>query len=162
MNTLMAILVVGVGATLVMDVWGWLRKPLLGMAVPDYRMVGRWVGHMAYGKFCHAQIRQATPIHAERWLGLSLHYLLGLLLAAGWLALVGKEAVITPSLTGALAYGLVSVLLPFLVVQPAMGAGFAFARTERPASARLQSLLTHLVFGFGLWLSAWLYSGFVV
>jgi hypothetical protein len=32
-----------------------------------------------------------------------------------------------------------------------MGAGVAASRTPKPNSARLQSLITHTVFGLGLW-----------
>ena len=41
-----------------------------------------------------------------------------------------------------------------LLMQPAMGAGIAARRSANPNSARLQSLITHLVFGLGLYLSA--------
>ena len=50
--------------------------------------------------------------------------------------------------------GVVTVLAPFLIMQPGMGAGIAASRTPRPGAARLQSLITHAVFGFGLYLAA--------
>jgi len=44
-----------------------------------------------------------------------------------------------------------------------MGAGIAASRTPRPGAARLQSLVTHAVFGLGLYaagcLVSFLYSG---
>jgi hypothetical protein len=39
-----------------------------------------------------------------------------------------------------------------------MGAGVAARRTPRPGAARLQSLVTHAVFGLGLYTAAWLQS----
>ena len=36
-------------------------------------------------------------------------------------------------------------------MQPGMGAGIAASRTPRPAAARVQSLLTHAIFGLGLY-----------
>jgi hypothetical protein len=36
-----------------------------------------------------------------------------------------------------------------------MGAGIAARRTPRPASARLQSLVTHAMFGLGLYAAGW-------
>ncbi len=47
--------------------------------------------------------------------------------------------------------GIGSVAAPFFVMQPAMGAGIAASRTPRPAIARLHSLVTHAVFGLGLY-----------
>jgi len=50
--------------------------------------------------------------------------------------------------------GAVTVAAPFLVMQPALGAGLAASRTPNPAAARLQSLVTHFMFGAGMFLSA--------
>jgi hypothetical protein len=41
-------------------------------------------------------------------------------------------------------------------MQPGMGAGIAASRTPRPVAARMQSLLTHIIFGLGLYASAWI------
>lgn len=38
-------------------------------------------------------------------------------------------------------------------MQPGMGAGIAASRTPNPRAARLQSLVTHAVFGLGLYLA---------
>uniref|UniRef100_I1XJX9 Membrane protein n=2 Tax=Methylophaga nitratireducenticrescens TaxID=754476 RepID=I1XJX9_METNJ len=38
-------------------------------------------------------------------------------------------------------------------MQPGMGAGIAASRTQHPASARIQSLITHTIFGLGLYAS---------
>lgn len=35
MNTLAGIVITGVGATLVMDLWGLARRPLFGIPAPD-------------------------------------------------------------------------------------------------------------------------------
>jgi hypothetical protein len=41
-----------------------------------------------------------------------------------------------------------------LVMQPAMGAGIAAARTPSPGVTRLRNLVTHAVYGVGLYVSA--------
>ena len=55
----------------------------------------------------------------------------------------------------ALAFGIVTVLVPFLTLQPALGLGIASANAPHPWKARLRSLATHAVFGAGLWVWAW-------
>jgi hypothetical protein len=47
------------------------------------------------------------------------------------------------------------VAAPFFLMQPGMGAGIAASRTRRPAAARFQSLVTHGVFGLGLYAAGW-------
>ena len=39
-------------------------------------------------------------------------------------------------------------------MQPGMGAGIAASRTPHPAAARFNSLLTHAIFGLGLYAAA--------
>nr|WP_298725545.1 DUF2938 domain-containing protein [uncultured Steroidobacter sp.] len=155
MNDLLSLVLTGVGATLLMDLWGLARNRLFGLPLPDYGMVGRWIGHMAHGKFHHDRIAAAPPISAERVIGWSIHYIIGVVFAAGLVSIVGFEWLQRPTLGPALAFGLATVVAPFFLMQPGMGAGIAASRTPKPGSARLQSLITHAVFGFGLWTAAY-------
>jgi hypothetical protein len=148
--------ITGVGATLVMDVWGSARKPLLGIPSPDYAPVGRWIAYMARGKFRHQAIAAVPPVHGERLLGWIVHYLTGITFAAILLGSQGSAWLLAPTLGPALLVGLGTVAAPFLLMQPAMGAGIAASRTPRPAAARLQSLVTHAVFGLGLYAGGWM------
>lgn len=45
---LQAALLIGVGATVIMDLWGILLRRL-GIATLNFAMVGRWVGHLLRG-----------------------------------------------------------------------------------------------------------------
>jgi hypothetical protein len=155
MNYLTYTLVIGVGATLVMDMWGFARKPLLGIAPPDYGLVGRWLAHMTRGRFRHDTIAASPPVRGERLIGWIAHYLIGIAFAAVLLGIWGLAWVQRPAIGPALAVGIGTVAAPFLLMQPGMGAGIAASRTPRPASARLQSLITHAVFGLGLYAAGW-------
>lgn len=153
MSDMLASVFIGVGATALTDAWGAARKRLLGVPPADYGMVGRWIGHMAHGKFRHDRIAAAAPIPGERGLGWSVHYIIGIAFAAGLIYMVGFEWLRHPTLAPAMAFGIATVGAPFLLMQPGMGAGIAASRTPHPGSARLQSFITHAVFGFGLWLA---------
>jgi hypothetical protein len=155
MNYLINTLITGLAATAVMDVWGMLRKPLLGMPAADYRLVGRWVSYFARGRFRHDAIAKAPPMAGEIATGWVAHYLLGLAFAAAFIQLAGPEWWAHPKAWAALAFGVATVLVPFCVMQPAMGLGIAASRSPRPWPARVQSLLTHAIFGLGLYLGGW-------
>ena len=75
--------------------------------------------------------------------------------AAALLAICGIAWLRQPTLGPALLVGIGTVAAPFLLMQPGMGAGIAGSRTPRPAATRLQSLVTHAVFGFGLYAAGW-------
>ena len=152
MNHLLVTLIIGIGATALMDLWGFARKPLLGIAPPGYALVGRWLAHMIHGRFRHDDsIAASAPVRGEHIIGWTAHYLIGIAFAALLIGIWGLDWVQRPTMGPALVVGIGTVAAPFLLMQPGMGAGIAASRTPRPNSARLQSLITHVVFGLGLY-----------
>jgi hypothetical protein len=149
---------VGAGATAVIDAWALGRKWLRGTALPDYGLVGRWVAHLARGRFRHDSIASAPRVRGERAIGWTAHYLIGIAFASMLLAVWGLDWVRHPTLAPALIVGIGSVAAPYLILQPGMGAGIAASRTPNPAAARLRSLVTHAVFGVGLYVAGWVTS----
>ncbi|MCC8955255.1 DUF2938 domain-containing protein [Bradyrhizobium sp. Pear77] len=149
-------MLIGTGATVVMDIWGLVRKRLLGIPSLDYALVGRWLGHLASGRLRHDRIAASPQVAGERAIGWAAHYLIGIGFAGVLLAIFGLDWARQPSIVPALMVGIGSVAAPLLVMQPAMGAGIAASRTPHPWAARLQSLLTHAVFGAGLYAAGWL------
>jgi len=158
MDYLVTAVLTGVGATAVMDFWSVARKRLLGIPPPDYGLVGRWLAHLARGRFRHDRIAASPPVRGERLIGWTAHYLIGIAFAAMLLAIWGLEWARRPTIGPALIFGIGSVAAPFLLMQPGMGAGIAASRTPRPAAARFQSIVTHAIFGLGLYAAGWVQS----
>lgn len=146
--------VIGVGATVIMDVWALVLRRGFGVASLDLALLGRWIGHLARGTFKHERIANATPIRHERIIGWSAHYTIGVTFATVMLAIWGVEWLHAPTLMPPFIVSTLTLAAPFLVMQPAMGAGIASSRTPRPNLARLRSLATHTVYGVGLYLAA--------
>ncbi|MBN9370634.1 MULTISPECIES: DUF2938 domain-containing protein [unclassified Hydrogenophaga] len=144
---------IGIGATAVMDVW-LLVLARLGVPTAGFAMVGRWVGHIARGRFAHAAIAKAPPLPFERGLGWLTHYLVGIAYAALLIAALGPDWLAQPTVLPALVFGLATVAAPWLVMQPAMGAGFLALKTPTPLKNCLRNLANHAVFGAGLYLAA--------
>ena len=155
MDTQMQVLFTGIGATAFMDVAMVARERFLGIPQPDYGFVGRWLGHMAHGQFAHPRIAAAPAVRGERAIGWAAHYASGIAFAGLLYGIAGDGWFRAPTIGIALAVGIATVAAPFLVMQPAMGAGFAANRTPRPNAARAQSIATHAIFGLGLYAAAW-------
>jgi hypothetical protein len=49
---------------------------------------------------------------------------------------------------------MVTVAAPLLILQPALGAGIASRKTPTPVFNSVKSLVSHTVFGIGLYLAA--------
>ena len=146
-------MLIGIGATAVMDAWLLLLKHL-GVPTLNFAFIGRWVGHLFRGQFAHAAIAKAAPVRGELAWGWLTHYAAGVAFATVLVGLQGADWVRSPTLLPALAVGVCTVAAPLLVMQPAMGSGFAASRTPTPLKNCLRSLANHTVFGFGLYLSA--------
>ncbi|MEE9908044.1 DUF2938 domain-containing protein [Brucella intermedia] len=113
-------------------------------------MVRSYAGRALRARADHRQ----PPVRGEKLLGWGVHYAIGVLFAAGLVAAGGLEWMASPKLLPALAFGLLTVAAPFLVMQPGMGAGIAARKTPKPWAARGWSIVTHLWFGAGLYLAA--------
>jgi len=151
-------MLIGTGATAIVDLWAIVRRRLLGVPLPDYGLVGRWIACLPRGRLRHAPIAATPAVRGERVIGWITHYAIGIAFAAALIGLQGSKWLARPALAPALLFGFATVAAPFLIMQPGMGAGVAASRTPRPNAARLQSLITHGVFGVGLWVAARLVS----
>ena len=143
----------GVIATAVMDLWAMAQKRLFGIPSLDYALVGRWLGHIPKGQFTHAPIGKASPVRGEALIGWSTHYGIGVIFAAVFAFITGANWRAAPTLWPALLFGVATVIAPYFILQPAMGAGVAARRTPAPNTARLRSLIAHLSFGVGLYVA---------
>lgn len=161
MEIIVHALLVGAGATAFLDLWSLAQSRVAGAPFPNYGLVGRWIGHFARGRFRHAAIARAAPIRHEVALGWTAHYLIGIAFAGILLAIWGFEWIQRPTPGPALVVGVGTVLAPFLLMQPGMGAGLAARLTPDPWAARRRSLVTHTVFGLGLYVAGLLIQRFV-
>lgn len=141
-------LLLGLLATTFMDLWALVQQHLFGIRPLDYRLVGRWLLFMRHGVFRHQTILQSTPQTGELALGWLVHYLIGMAFAGGLLCF-GRP----PTLLMSLLTGWLTVLAPFLLMQPAFGFGIAAARTPKPIIVRRNSLLAHTAYGVGLYVA---------
>lgn len=149
---------IGIGATIVMDLWAVILKHVFNIPSLNWGMVGRWLGHIPKGRFVHENIAQSAQVTAERLIGWLAHYLIGIVFGIVFIIIIGKPWFLEPSLLPALLFGVVTVIFPFFIMQPGMGAGIAASKTPNPNQARLRSVITHSVFGLGLYVSALLLS----
>ena len=143
--------VIGVGATLVMDLWALFLQRVVGIPSLSFCLVGRWLRHMPAGTFTHAKISAATQMRGECAVGWIAHYLIGVVFALMFLLVVSTGWLSQPTLLPAVLFGVATVVFPFFIMQPSFGFGIAASKTPDPTRARLKSLMTHAVFGLGLY-----------
>jgi hypothetical protein len=147
-------LLIGLGGAALMDGWSLLLRRWFGIPTLDYALLGRWIGHFPRGRFFHERIALAEPITGERPLGWLAHYAIGITFAFALLAIWGPDWARSPTIWPPLLIGLGTIVAPWFVMQPGMGAGIAGSRSPDPRATRLRNIGTHAVYGVGLFLSA--------
>ena len=145
---------IGIGATLLMDLWNLFLKRAFKLPSLNYCLLGRWFGHMPRGTFRHANIANAQQRPHECTLGRVAHYSIGIALAVVFVVLVSGDWLAQPAPLPALLFGIATVAFPLFIMQPSFGLGVASSRTSNPTQARLKSFATHTVFGIGLYVCA--------
>jgi len=148
------IIVIGIVATLVTDIWQRLLQAIAGVPPARWGLIGRWVAGFPRGVLVHQSIAAAKSVRGELALGWAFHYAIGIAWAALYVAVMRFGLGSGLTLISALAVSLALLVAPWFVMQPALGMGFMASRMPKPAAARATSLLAHTVFGIGLYLGA--------
>lgn len=150
-NQAILALLMGCGATLLLDIWAIALNRIFGFGLPNWGLVGRWFAHLPSGRFMHADIAATSPVQNERSIGWIAHYAVGVLFAAATVMIGGKTWIMTPTWPLPIAVGLITVGCGWFILQPGMGAGFAASKRPDRARVRILNILGHIVFGLGLW-----------
>ena len=153
-NDVLSAIAMGVGASVLMDLWNLFLKRAFGIPSLNYGLLGRWILHMPAGTFRHANINAAAQKPFESAVGWTAHYSIGIAFALVFVALAPQGWLARPTLLPALLFGMVTVVFPYFIMQPSLGLGIAGSKTPNPTQARLKSLATHTVFGIGLYVCA--------
>lgn len=161
MNWILKTIIIGVGATFAMDIWSFILS-LFNIKSLDYSLLGRWVGYIPKGKFFHDKIFNSPSLKNELIIGWLSHYIIGISFAFLLVFVCSKNWLANPTLQPAILIGLVTIVAPFFIMQPAFGLGIALSDIPNPATGRIKSLLTHTIFGIGLYLSATLLNKILI
>ena len=153
-NDILGTIAIGIGATLVMDLWNLFLKRAFSIPSLSYCLLGRWLRHMPGGTLRHASITAAPQKPFECTVGRIAHYTIGVVFALVFVVLISGDWLARPTVLPALLFGFGTVVFPFFIMQPSFGLGIAASRAPNPTQARLKSLMTHIVFGVGLYVCA--------
>lgn len=149
-SILLAAIFSGTIATVIIDV-SVLVLGRVGLPVDTVALLGRWFAYLPRGRLVHHPVEATQIIENEQILGWFMHYLTGVVYAGLYLTLVQGQV----TLLSAVVFGLVTVMVPFLILQPGLGLGMFAHRYQRPWLLRAVTLGVHVTFGIGLWLG-WL------
>lgn len=151
MDFMVRAVLIGVGATALIDLWAQFLKRAFGLPAPNWAMVGRWFGHLPRGRFLHEDIGRSEPVANELAIGWIAHYLVGILFAGIVLAIWGIGWAHSPTFLPALIVGLATVGCGWFILQPGMGAGIAASKRPNANTLRMMNIVSHTIFAIGLY-----------
>lgn len=154
----MNMIVAGVFATLVLDIWQRILHAAAGIPPTNWGIVGRWFAHMPRGRFMHEAIAEAEPVTGEVAIGWAMHYLIGILFGVAYVGLFVIVLASAPTLLNGLLFGLASVVVPWFAMQPALGLGVMGAKAPNPAIPRYSALAAHCIYGVALYAGSALHT----
>lgn len=147
-------LVMGVLATLSMDILGLILKYTFKIPPANWTLIGRWFASLPDGLFFHEDIAQSPSKAFETTIGWIAHYVIGIAYAAVLLVWPGPDWLQAPTVLPPLVIGWVTVGAGWFVLQPGMGAGWAASKRANKWQIRGLNILGHTVFGLGLYAAA--------
>ncbi len=147
-------IVIGIGATILFDLWVNFAARSFGGPKVNWAMPGRWFAHLLRGRFFHATIAQSDAVKNELAIGWAFHYGVGILFAAATLIIGGAGWANAPTLGPAMFVGVSTVLCGWLILSPGLGFGIAGSAFPDASKRRVFQLISHIVFGLALYVVA--------
>ncbi|MET3856977.1 DUF2938 domain-containing protein [Rhizobium sp. OAE497] len=144
-------IVIGIGATVLMDIWAIVLNRFFGQAPANWAPVGRWFYHLKNGKVFHDSIGNAAPYEHELALGWISHYVTGIVYGLALAIIMGQPWLSAPTFIPAWILGIVTVGAGWFLLQPGLGIGWAASKTANPNKVRAMNLIAHTVFALGLY-----------
>jgi hypothetical protein len=123
----------------------------------NWGLVGRWVAGIPGRVFINTNLSNTPPVRHEVALGWAFHYLTGAVYGVLYIAAC-QYMHTQPDLINAVLFGVITVLAPYFILKPGMGAGGLARKTPSPLKTCLSSLLIHICFGIGLWIGVQIYQ----
>ncbi|MXN20633.1 DUF2938 family protein [Pseudooceanicola sp. GBMRC 2024] len=149
------ILIVGIGATVALDLWAVVMARIGWMPGTHWPAVGRWLLGLRAGRLVLEGTDSRPYSLAEAVLGWLFHYLIGLGYAAAFPLIWGTGFLSAPTVFPVVLIGIVvSSLAGLMILMPAMGGGLFARRLPGAGGVILYVLIAHAVFALAQYLLA--------
>ena len=153
------ILVVGVVACAIFDLWQRLFQRLTAIPPSNWAMVGRWcLSLMTTGQLIYRNLESQAERKNELLVGWLVHYGVasGYAVVYAWLM---HATVLEAGLIDGLIFGVISVAVPWFFFLPCLGKGMLARLTPNPPLVCALALMMHSLFGASIGLGFAVFVG---
>jgi hypothetical protein len=144
------VVIVGVGACVVFDVWQRIFHWFTAIPPSNWAIVGRWaIGLLTNGHLFVRDIELQPDRRHELCVGWLVHYGIAIVYAAIFMLLM-KGNMLAAEFSDGLLFGVVSVVVPWLFFLPCLGKGVLGRFTSNPPLVCALALMMHSIFGVAI------------
>ena len=156
---IMQIVIVGVIACAIFDLWQRVFQKLTAIPPSDWAMVGRWsLGLMTMGQLIARDLESQAEWKNERAVGWLVHYGVAVGYAAVYAWLM-HTTILQAGLVDGLIFGVISVAVPWFLFLPCLGKGMLARLTPNPPLVCGLALMMHSLFGVSIGLGFAAFAG---
>lgn len=147
-NIFVFCLFVGIGSTIVLDVWVLIVEKILKIPPTNWGLVGRWL--LGIPKGILVLNSDTTPSSVEKVVGWLFHYMIGVAYAVLLLLFAGQGFIENPTVFPIFVIGLcLSTLAGLVILMPGLGAGLFGRKMPNQGGMIIYLLVAHLIFSVG-------------
>ena len=156
---IMQIVIVGVIACAIFDLWQRVFQKLTAIPPSDWAMVGRWsLGLMTRGQLIARDLESQAEWKNELAVGWLVHYGVAVGYAAVYAWLM-HTTILQAGLVDGLIFGVISVAVPWFLFLPCLGKGMLARLTPNPPLVCGLALMMHSLFGGSIGLGFAAFAG---
>ncbi|KFZ38697.1 hypothetical protein HR45_04550 [Shewanella mangrovi] len=149
-NIILFCLLVGIGSTVILDIWVTVVEKVLGIPPTNWGIVGRWLLGIPKGKLVVDASDTSAPTFIEKALGWIFHYAIGIGYAVLIILFFGAGFIDNPTVLPIFVVGLVlSTLAGLAILMPGLGAGFMGRLLPEWTPMFIYLVVAHTVFSIG-------------
>ena len=144
------IVIVGVGACVVFDVWQRIFHWFTAIPPSNWALTGRWaIGLLTSGQLLVRDLELLPNRRNELGVGWFVHYGIAIVYAAIFMLLM-KANLLAAEFADGLLFGVVSVVVPWFFFLPCLGKGIMGRLTPNPPLVCALALMMHSIFGVAI------------
>ena len=141
------IVIVGVVACVVFDVWQRIFQFFTSIPPSNWSIVGRWtINLLTNGHLVVRDLESQPERKNELCVGWLVHYGVAIIYAGIFMQLI-QTNILQPDFADGLLFGVASVVVPWLFFLPCLGKGIMGRFTPNPALVCGLALMMHSIFG---------------
>lgn len=160
-GVILFILIVGIGSSVILDIWVFTIAKCTGSDVPNWGLPGRWVVGMTRREW---RLNDATtpPSLGEKMIGWAFHYAVSIVYAVLLIALWGTAYIQQPTFAPAyLIGGVLTTLAGTMIFMPALGNGVMCRKLPGREAVLNRIVVNHTLYAIALYVLALVAASFV-